>query len=68
MRSKIFRITLTRIGMFPSRQRWEKKPGGRGPGGREIRVKDGHQLPNWTRFSYVCLQMNKTRQVNEYIN
>ena len=33
MRSKIFRITLTRIGMFPSRQRWEKKPGGRGPGG-----------------------------------
>ena len=43
--------------------------GGEGAGGeREIRVKDGHQLPNWTRFSYVCLQMNQTRQINEYIN
>ena len=54
--------------MFPSRQRWEKKNGGGGGRGREIRVKDGHQLPNWTMFSYVCLQMNQTRQVNEYIN
>lgn len=36
--------------------------------GEEIWVKDGHQLPNWTMFSYVCLQMNQTRQVNEYIN
>ena len=35
MSSKIFRITLTRIGMFPSRQRWEKKNGGEGAGGRD---------------------------------
>ena len=41
-----------------------KKTGARGPGG-EIRVKDGHQLPDWTMFSYVCLQINQTRQVNE---
>lgn len=45
-----------------------EKTGGEGAEGREIRVKDGHQLPNWTMFSYVCLQMNQTRQVNEYIN
>lgn len=38
----------------------EKKRGGGGGEG-----KDGHQLPNWTMFSYVCLQMNQTRQVNE---
>ena len=50
--------------MFPSRQRWEKKK----RVGEEIWVKDGHQLPNWTMFSYVCSQMNQTRQVNEYIN
>lgn len=36
-----------------------------GGGGGKIRVKDGHQLPNWTVFSKVYLQMNQTRQVSE---
>ena len=37
MSSKIFGITLTRVGMFPSRQRWEKKKKRKVGGGGEER-------------------------------
>ena len=58
--------------MFPSRQRWEKKnggAGGRGPGGERDPGEGWSSVAQLDKvFSYVCLQMNQTRQVNEYIN